>query len=373
MDKYFDLTNATNDVDTLYIGRVDNFNCILKDGNGKSYTGFLLSKSKQGNIFVVCDTNFQKSATDKKYQPRLTFRKIDPKLQDKHARADVDHIRIPFLTGEDGYRQFWKMIFFLYKFKEMIDFGDFDSSYHMITGEQLTGILNDKQNFDNIQKAANELGIEVSSILRTSTTLKMLKIYHKKLSEFIKNGVNETAIQNWLDENDHKYRQSRCTIFGLEFIEFKREGSSSSKRFDILTRVGSSSLERILIELKSPTDDIFEIDKSETINDQTTEYKLHDKLSRAIPQILGYRSSLNEKESGDQELEKLGIIKGKANIEKCIIIIGKNHTSDVWRKNRSNLVRSLSSSLEIWTYTDLLNKLDATIKNLESNISLNEK
>ena len=117
MDEYFDLINETSDIDSLTVSRVDNFSCILKDQSGKIFKGFLLSKSPAGNIIVVCDTNFQKSDTDRKYQPRLVFRKTDSNLQDVHARADVDWIRIPFLTGSDGYRQFWKMIFFLYKFK----------------------------------------------------------------------------------------------------------------------------------------------------------------------------------------------------------------------------------------------------------------
>jgi len=373
MEEYFDLTDSSTDIDTLVISRVDNFNCELKDQSGKVYKGFLLAKSSGGNVFVVCDTSFQRSDIDRKYQPRLVFRKVDSQLNDRHARADVDCIRIPFLTGEDGYRQFWKMIFFLYKFKELIDLGDFDGNYHTLTGEQLTGYLNDSQNFESIKRAAGDLGTEVSNLLRSTTTIRILKNYRDKLEEFINSESSETDVQNWLDENENKFRQSRCVIFGLEFIEFKREGSSASKRFDILTRIGSNSLERVLIELKSPRDNIFQTVERETTNDPTNEYRLHEKLSRAIPQILGYRRDLNEKDSGDPELEKIGITEGKANIGKCIIIIGKNQSNSVWRRNRENIIKSLSSSLEIWTYSDLLDKLDATIANFESNISQEEE
>jgi len=367
--EYFDLTVTNNGLDQLSIEKADNFNCVLKDSQGIRYRGFILAKSPMGNVYVLCETSFQKSGTDKKYQPRLVFRKVDSSLKDKRIRADIDFIRIPFLTGNDGYRQFWKMIFFLHKFKELIDFGGFEESFHVITGEQLAEFLNDKKNLGEIRKATKDLGVEVSNVIRSTTTLKVLKSYRDKVESFITGSCNETDVQNWLDENQHQHRQSRCVIFGLEFIEFKREGSSSSNRFDILTRIGTNSLERVLIELKSPSDDIFRVIERKTINDPAEEYNLHEKLSRAIPQILGYRRDMNEKQPGDPELVKVGITHGKANIGKCIIIIGKNKTNNTWKRNRENLARSLSSSLEIWTYTDLLDKLDATIKNLESNIS----
>jgi len=53
--------------------------------------------------------------------------------------------------------------------------------------------------------------------------------------EFLKTnlGQNETFIQNWIDEEDGKYRKQRCLIFGIEYIAPKREGRLSGKRFDI--------------------------------------------------------------------------------------------------------------------------------------------
>lgn len=36
-----------------------------------------------------------------------------------------------------------------------------------------------------------------------------------------------------------------------------------------------------------------------------------------------------------------------------------------WLQNRKNLVRSLGSTLEIWTYSELFDKLSSTIENLE--------
>lgn len=362
---YFDLSIPENDIEALTINQVDQFDCnLLNSGTGEVYQGFILAKSPQGNNFTICDVSFKKSGTDDKYQPRLTFHRVDREFNDVNAPSSSRSRRIPFSTGEDGYREFWKMIAFLFKFKEMVDFGEFENTYQVISSDQLKEYMNNSANSDEITKVAEELGVDVSEILRTKSTLKLLISYRDKLQEFIDQGSSETDVQNWLDEEDHKYRQQRCLIFGLEYIDFKREGSTNSKNFDVLTRVGSKYIDHVLIELKSPSDNIFEITSAATINEPTDSYKIHKQLSRAIPQILEYKSSLESKDAGDAELEKLGIFE-KPRIGKCIVVIGKHNDNPRWLKNRENLVRSLNSGLEIWTYTELLNKLDATIKNLE--------
>ena len=91
--------------------------------------------------------------------------------------------------------------------------------------------------------------MDVSEVLRTRSTITLLKSYQKKLQQFVDDNASETDVQNWLDENGSKYRQQRCLIFGLEYIDFKREGNTSGKRFDVLTRVGSKYIDHVLIEL----------------------------------------------------------------------------------------------------------------------------
>ena len=55
----------------------------------------------------------------------------------------------------------------------------------------------------------------------------------------------------------------------------------------------------------------------------------------------------------------------KITISKCIIVIGAKKDDPRWRANFLDLKKSFNSILEIWTYTDLRNKLFSTIKNLE--------
>jgi len=69
--------------------------------------------------------------------------------------------------------------------------------------------------------------------------------------------------------------------------------------------VGSETEERVLIELKSPSDDIFDMKEVKTINDVKKEYSLSASLSRAIPQILEYKKILEDKRQEIRNLKKL--------------------------------------------------------------------
>ncbi len=361
----FDLTS--DDIDLLAIKKFNSGNCFVIDESGNYYNGFVLSRNKQTQ--TECRIDFFAPKETGKHVPRPLFQIVknaDGSIKESNNGNDRTR-RISFQDENEGRENFWKLMQFLAKFKNIVDLGEFNEKYKVLTSKQLTEYLNNKSNYSKVLEAADGLNISVSSILKTTITIKLLREYREKLDYFIKNASSETEVQNWIDEDGHKYRQQRCMIFGLEYIDFKREGSTSSKKFDVLTRVGSKYIDYVLIELKSPSDNIFEVSSSGTINDSTYEYKIHKELARAIPQILEYKRSLEQKEPGDAELEKLGIM-SKPHIGKCIIVIGAHKDDPRWLSNRENLMRSLNSSLEIWTYTELQNKLDATIENLSRNI-----
>ena len=93
---------------------------------------------------------------------------------------------------------------------------------------------------------------------------------------------------------------------------------------------------------------------------------MSESLTRAIPQILEYKRNLEEKSEGgaDQDMRRMGEF-SKITISKCIIVIGAKKNDKRWQANFLDLKKSFNSILEIWTYTDLRNKLSSTIKNLE--------
>ncbi|MBD3299924.1 MAG: DUF4263 domain-containing protein, partial [Candidatus Moranbacteria bacterium] len=165
------------------------------------------------------------------------------------------------------------------------------------------------------------------------------------------------------------FRKQRCLIFGLEFIDHKREGSLCNKRFDILTRTTDTRNEYVVFELKSPCDDVFKIKEMKNNNNgESTEYHLSHSLARSIPQILHYKNLIEEKKETDDDLQRIGVKPGK--ISKCIILIGQRKTDDpIWEEYFRNLKNNFSNILEIWTYSDLIEKLETTIKNLEENLN----
>ena len=259
------------------------------------------------------------------------------------------------------------LISFLKVFDDLVDTGNFKQDYRVVTDEEFSKYLKIKEkegNLEIFEKLVEDSEVDSVVMLRSASTIKLLKSYRDKIKDFVNDGASETDVQNWIDQDDHKFRQERCMIFGLEFIDHKREGGASGNRYDLLTRIGSETEERVLIELKSPSDDIFNIKNTETINDIKKEYSLSISLARAIPQILEYKKTLEDKNAGDPELEKIGEL-SNIKINKCIIVVGSKKSDPRWLNNLREFRNSLNSNLEIWTYTDLFNKIDSTIKNLE--------
>lgn len=187
----------------------------------------------------------------------------------------------------------------------------------------------------------------------------------KELKSFVANNLDksEKHFQDWIDEEKGKYRKQRCLIFGVEYIDPKREGEiMGRKRFDILATQNSEY--HIIIELKSPRAEIFEIEERRNHNDGvTTTYRLSDDLSRAIPQILGYKKWY--KGLSCEKVKELGIQKRKEVLE-CIIVIGQRKEDSEWRQNMTALCEAIN--VKIWTYNDLIDKMNNTIKNLEENL-----
>lgn len=366
----FDMTKS--DINKLAIKRFNSGNCFVIDRDGNYYNGFILSRNSQSQ--TECRIDFFAQKNTQKHIPRPLFQivnKTDGSIKEANKGNDRTR-RISFQNEKEGRENYWKLMQFLSKFKSIVDMGDFENKYQVYTSEEVADYLNNKENYTKVTEVADKLNVDIAASLRPSLTLNLLRKYRTKLKNFLKNKSSEIDIQTWLDEDGGRLRQQRCMIFGLEFIDFKREGSASSKNFDVLTRVGSEYskfVDHVLIELKSPSVEIFKVEEKGTNNNPTYEYSIHPSLARAIPQILEYRSSLMNKQPGDPELEKLGIYDTKANIRKCIIIIGESKDDSRWQQNRNNLVSSLSSLLEIWTYTELLEKLDTTINILESNYS----
>ncbi|MBK9254613.1 MAG: DUF4263 domain-containing protein [Saprospiraceae bacterium] len=232
-----------------------------------------------------------------------------------------------------------------------------------------TKILNNKVVIDkptdvDIEELVKRMTFGQIETFGESIKLNTLREYKQFLSANL--DKNEKFIQDWLDEENGKFRRQRCLIFGLEFIDHKREGELSRKRFDILTRSSLTKNEYVIIELKSPKDNVFKIETRQTSQGESVEFHISPEVARAIPQILRYKSKLQSIPTDDDDLRRIGIEKG--DISKCIILIGQRQNDPIWNDHFKSLKSSLSNNLEIWTYSDLIDKLEITIKNLEENL-----
>ena len=182
------------------------------------------------------------------------------------------------------------------------------------------------------------------------------------------NAEQETTKEGASETDDKEADSSGETVDGevvdVELVLVTPKGDPVAAPRDS----GDGQNEYTLIELKSPKAEVFDIkEKTNDKGGKSTEYVLSRALSRSIPQILNYRESLENKAPEDEDFQKIGIEKGK--IKKCIILIGtRKKTDTLWENHFLNLQRSFSNSLEICTYTDLINKLDTTIKNLKENL-----
>ncbi len=231
-----------------------------------------------------------------------------------------------------------------------------------------SGVANKTYNLDDLVLALQNFSSNPTLQNAATIALPQIQLHTLKANlAFLVNALelnkSETDIQNWIDEEDRKYSRQRCMIFGIEFIDPKSQGDLSRKKFDILAEQNRRN--HIIIELKGPKENVFDVKR--TVNQNggfSSEYHLSEELARAIPQVLGYKKLYKDMTS--EELEKIGL-KEKKEISKCIIVIGQRVDEKVWQENFDDLKNSFNA-IEIWTYTDLVEKLQNTISNLENNL-----
>ena len=78
------------------------------------------------------------------------------------------------------------------------------------------------------------------------------------------------------------------------------------------------------------------------------------------PQIIKYKEYYNQADF--ETIKNLGLSE-KKNISECIIVIGRRKKDEVWKKHFQNLIENIK--IKIYTYDDLIDKMDNTIKNLD--------
>ncbi len=359
MNNYFDLTKRN--LSDLYIDKKDYLNCQLVDNNGEIFDGFLLAKSEAGNILTLCDIDFSKTKKNgqfEKYQARLTFRKTNNKLEQKKTRANSEYIIISFKKGQAGYREFWKMIAFLYKWKEMIDLDEFEDLF-AITDKDVGEILPLIANLEHKEKVLENLGKlpikDLSNITNLVSITKIKDIIDKW--EDNKTNYDEEFWQKTFQTHNWILSQ----IFACPTIQIRKKFYCGGKEDDNKGGVEGDLLYQnkltgnlAFIEIKTPKLDII-IGKQYRGKEKEKEnviYSMHQELTGAVNQVLNqkkvYHSTYGEKKS-----------KFINNI-KCVLIIGITPDDDDKIKS-FELYRKSLIEVEIITYDELFERIKSIL------------
>jgi len=358
---YFDLTTQAS-LEKLSIAKKDSFNCQLIDDKQNIYDGFKLSQSKAGNIFSVCDISFQKSGTDNKYQARLTFRKTDSDFKDRNANKGSDCIRIPFSTGQDGYREFWKMIAFLYKWRETIDLGEFED-YFSVTDKNLADVFskiaddkNKKTVLGNLKKLSQDDLKNIGNLVSATKITAIIQVWDDNKTNFEEDFWQDTF-------KNHAWILSQ--IFACPYIKIGEKTYCGGKEDDNKGGVlGDFQYQNNLtgniafIEIKTPKDNILVGTQYRGKEDgkENIIYSMHEELTGGVNQVLNQKKVY---------LKTYGEKNGKVlNNAKCVLVIGKL-PSDADQKRSFEYYRSSLRDVEIITYDELFERINGILNLFE--------
>lgn len=356
---YFDLVGA-EDISCLSITKIDNFNCRIIDDNENYYDGFILARSEQGNVYTLCD--FQKSDTDEKYQARLSFRKTDKDFSTRNVNKGSDEVIIPFIRGQDGYREFWKMISFLYAWRDTIDLGEFED-YFSVTDKNLGKILpilanieNKEQVLESLSKLADDDLGNLNNLISLVKIKNILKIWDDN-----KENYDEEFWQKIFNENSWVLSQ----VFSAPYIKMgdkfycggKADDNSGGIIGDFLYQnelTGSIAF----VEIKTPNEDIIVGNpyRGRDNNGENTVYSIKEDLSGAINQVLNQRKSYLKqfREENGRYLDN----------SKCVVIAGIIPENDLEKKS-FDLFRWSQRDVEIITYDELFRRIHCILQLFE--------
>jgi hypothetical protein len=379
-DNEFDLT--TQDLSLLAIK--ENYgkdNCIIWNSNDgtKAYSTFIIAKNSKSKIF--CNITFYKSSQTEKYIPRPTFKRT--KLNgEEQTVADNKAINISFNTSEDA-ATFWKFIGFLSSYKELVDLGDFDKSFKVVSKDSYIIEFKDKELRDKIEDL-KEL-INLSNL--TSNDIKSITFENRKkdIKAFfmlLKNIDNcheryrkkyEVAVlgeeyiwHHFLKNHDWILGLNADLKFLIDFYDEQKVGmedssGAKSPKTDFL----AISEYTVLIELKHSSTKIFKETKSKG---RANTWDFTSDFIEGISQCLGQKFDL-DKYYDQKTFVNEGIRLDKSTVEsidpKTIFLVGnkrlefpttglddinllKNKTFERFRRNNRNI--------DVLTYDELFER-----------------
>jgi len=181
----------TQNIESLIIKETYNKeNCFIYEGD-MIIGGFIIVQKKK--VKTILKVSFYKSKIDKKYIPRLEFRKEDANGETTKSRGNDVIIKF---SDSDEARAFWKVIHFLQGFKDLVDLGDFHSRYQAISFDSYLVDFKSKVQAEKVK----ELTALSESTKLSNHEIKELLLPHRRNAvhwfyAFLKNLHNKEGIK----------------------------------------------------------------------------------------------------------------------------------------------------------------------------------
>lgn len=384
-DNEFDLINRKLDEIELK-ETYNNDKCVIWDikKNNVAYSSFKISENSQTK--TICELVFYKSSKTGKYLPRPIFKKISHKGDIKNSKS-ADKIIIKLDKSEDALI-FWKLIGFLFSYKELVELEEFEENYRVIAKDKFIIEFKSKSEKEKVEdlkglfKIADLSTTDIKNLTFESRKQNLRAFYYLLKNIELSNG--KTSHQEYADKYNlvngeeyiwHHFLKKHDWILGLnadikfiiEFLDEQKIGYSDSKgKQNPQTDLLGISEFTVLIELKHSNTNIFKKNKNKA---RANTWDFTSDFIEGVSQCLGQKFDLDK--SFDQKIfikaDKTRLDKSKTQSidPKTVLILGnkkrefsienlddnnfvKNKTLERFRRNNRNI--------DIITYDELFER-----------------
>lgn len=370
--KEFDLKNRQlSELEIKETNKSDK--CLIWDTKERNvcYNKFLLSINTKSKI--ICQVSFYESSNTKRYICRLKFER-----QDLQGNTKISNKVIIDLTKSEISSKFWELISFLSSYQDLVDTGDFQKSYQVISKDSYFLEFDDKEEKEKIQDLKELVGKsdltynqfkEIAFELRKSDLkvfFDLLKSDEERRKYSEKNSIQggeEYVWQHFLKGNDWILGLNTDIRFISDLLAEKKGGSENadgkgSPRVDIIGLTEFVTL----IELKQSSESIFKKNNSK----RTGKWDFTSGFIEGISQCLGQKSEFDSshkfKEIDNDEGETIDFY--NVDVPSILIIGNKKNEFPIDKKQSINIIkvktlerfRRNSRNINILTYDELFER-----------------
>lgn len=373
--KLFDM--LAHEIDQLAIKKFQSGNCFVVDKTNNYYNGFILSKNSHTQ--TECRIDFYASKSTTKHVPRPLFQVVnisDGSIKESNKGNDKTR-RISFQNENEGRENFWKLIQFFAKFKDVIDLGDFSDKFKVVTRESIVNTIQAQDSQEakkqEILEITQQVGIPSSDLALyieaknredDLTTFKSLLDDANYHNTYRANNIGSIK-GNGTEAIWHHFLSNHQWVFGLNldlrFIEnFADEQSLGNPTTEnsgnpVVDMIGFTDY-TVLIELKTPDVNIFTEAKSSEA--RTNTWSFESSFIEGFSQCLAQKSDWN-KNARSKDFTIDGEVINQDNVRtvdpKVIFLYG----------NKEREIPLDSSTVEVKVKRDTLERFAKNNRNVE--------